>query len=84
MQPEADSPRQLQPQDIFELMLEDQSDKLNHVEDSPKVYHQGGKKMMVRDHLKKMLKSSSSNENLIPEMRNDSSMDIEDPNTKNF
>lgn len=28
-----------------------------------------------------MLKSSSSNENLIPELRNDSSMDVEDPNS---
>jgi hypothetical protein len=34
---------------------------------------------MMREPLKRLLQSSSSNENLIPELRNDSSMDVEEP-----
>lgn len=85
MQTEGDSPRILPPEDIFDLMLLDHTDKLNSVEGSPM---NGGRpdsrRMFGKDNLQKLLKSSSSNENLMPELRNDSSMDVEDGQNKNF
>jgi hypothetical protein len=85
MPTEGDSPRLLQIEDIFDLMLLDHTDKVNNMEDSPKNGRPLEKKMFGKDNLKKLLKSSSSNENLIPELRNDSSMDIEESQrNKNF
>lgn len=85
MQTEGYSPRASPSDDIFDLMLLDHTDKLNGVEESPmNSGRPDSRKMFGKENLKKLLKSSSSNENLMPELRNDSSMDVEDGQNKNF
>ena len=61
MQTEGDSPRPFPPEDIFDLMMLDHTDKLNSVEDSPMNGRPDSRRMFGKDNLKKLLKSSSSN-----------------------